>query len=436
MNLREILVKSQRKSTPKISKVHIQPSIVEEQTTNIENGGVGLTNGRNIRPLSRSSNTSMDSTGSNHIHDQEVALGANVPNGEVSHVTSGVDHVTSSDVTSTTVANGENESVKQNGRPNDLPGLRDSIDFSEPLSQETEPPPRAIDSSHKTITTSTSIDAIPTKSRDLESLSQDEDMPIPKGKLLARRQTYHTGMLPNASQRASLANSLSTIANSPSTRRYTNVAGQPQGRTMSISGGSVMGSLRGIQLRKSTSHSLSVKQRSRKTSTSAVVSPTHKPNLKLVKIVLAGNDILVSHTAKAYAYLRMEEPNLFSGLEMRFYHVPLSRASAIHGIDIGGTSLYSATSQNPDLPEPLFEQVDMSGNDVHIGRFLAHMDSWYERNLMIAAHHLLRILPSVSYLLNCMYLILLYQNVRPRFAINRTYLVYCTCTHIATVTVE
>ena len=397
MNLREILVKCQRKSTPRISKFHTQPSIVEDQTTNIGNGGVGLTNGTNIRPLSRSSNTSLDSTGSNHIHDQEVAPDAHVS----SHVTNGVDHVTSCDAGSTAVVNGERETetVEQNGRPNDLPGLGDNIDSLETLSQKLDTePPRMINGSPKTMTTSNSSDGIVRQLRDLESLSQDEDMPIPKAKLLTRRQTYHTGMLPNASERASLAKSLSSIANSPSNRRYTNVAGQPQGRTMSISGGNMMGSLRGIQLRKSTSHSLSVKQRSRKTSTSAVVSPTHKPNLKLVKVVLTGNDILVSHTAKAYAYLRLEEPNLFSGLEMRFYHVPLSRASAIHGIDIGGASLYSAATQNPDLPEPLFEQVNMSGNDVHIGRFLAHMDSWYERNLMIAVHHLLRILPSVSYL--------------------------------------
>ena len=47
-------------------------------------------------------------------------------------------------------------------------------------------------------------------------------------------------------------------------------------------------------------------------------------------------------------------------------------------------------------PEPMMEQFNTSGNDVHIGRFLAHMDSWYERNLMIAAHHLLRLLPAVS----------------------------------------
>ncbi len=49
-----------------------------------------------------------------------------------------------------------------------------------------------------------------------------------------------------------------------------------------------------------------------------------------------------------------------------------------------------------ELPEPMFEQVDFSGNDVHMGRFLAHMDSWYERNLMMAVHHLLRLIPSVS----------------------------------------
>ena len=52
---------------------------------------------------------------------------------------------------------------------------------------------------------------------------------------------------------------------------------------------------------------------------------------------------------------------------------------------------------NGDLPEPMLEQLDMSGNDIHIGRFLAHMDSWYERNVMLTVHHTLRLLPSVSW---------------------------------------
>lgn len=359
-------------------QLQTQLSIVAEGSTDGVSGG--LTNGRNIRPLSRSSNTSMDSTGSNHIHEQEV-----VPNGEVSHMTNGVDHVTSGEVTSSTVVE---ESTKQSDRPNNV-----NIS-SETLCKESNTAlPIANEGSPKTLTSSSSSETISSRrSSELESLSHDEELSRLKAKMIGRRQTYHTGMLSAvASQHASLTSSLSSATSA--SRRYTNVA---QCRAMSISGGNVMGSLRSIQLRKSTSHSLSVKQRSRKTSTSAVVSPTHNPDLKLIKIVLTGNDILVSHTAKAYAYLQMEEPNLFSGIEMRFYHVPLSRASVLHGIDIGGSSLYSATPQNPDLPEPLLEQVNISGNDVHIGRFMAHMDSWYERNLMIAVHHLLRILPSVS----------------------------------------
>lgn len=137
---------------------------------------------------------------------------------------------------------------------------------------------------------------------------------------------------------------------------------------------------------------------------SSLLPSTTNPATRLVKVMLAGNDRLVSHTAKAYAHLQMDEPNLLSGLELQFYYIPLSRASLIHsqfpelaraslGAGMPGGGGGGAFS---DLPEPMFEQVDMSGNDVHIGRFLAHMDSWYERNVMMSVHHLLRLIPCVS----------------------------------------
>ena len=125
------------------------------------------------------------------------------------------------------------------------------------------------------------------------------------------------------------------------------------------------------------------------------MSPLYKPNLKLLKIVLTGNDILVSHAAKAYAYLRIEEANLFAGLEVRFYHVPLSQVSTTYG-QLPGIGTHS----HADLPEPMLEPVDRDGSDIHIGRFLGHMDSWYERNVMQTVHHILRLLPPVSELHN------------------------------------
>lgn len=204
------------------------------------------------------------------------------------------------------------------------------------------------------------------------------------GAVLVRTQTVPVGM----------------YSTSPHTNRhfkkvYVNVAGQTA-MAKSMSAVNPGGSLR-VKTRPNPTASLSFRQKKMRSALSNALSPTHKPNLKVLKIILAGNDLLVSHTAKAYAYLMSEEPNLFSGTDVRFYHIPLSRASSAYG-HIPEQNLASASHHsNPDLPEPLSEQINGSGNDIHIGRFLAHMDSWYERHVMLAVHNTLRLLPCVSY---------------------------------------
>ena len=238
--------------------------------------------------------------------------------------------------------------------------------------------------------------------RDLPSSPSPPPAIPPDKKLLVRRMTCPSGMINK--QRNSLLTS-SVGGASPIGRRYNNISHQLAGRTMSITGGaggavSPLGGGR-VKIRANPSATISIKRKPRKSSV-ALLSPTHKSNLKLVKVVLAGNDILVGHAAKAYSYLRCEEPNLLNGLDVRFYYVPLSRASLIHSLNSdSSTPTFPSSSSSPsatpsDLPEPLFEQINTSGNDVHIGRFLAHMDSWYERNVMIATHHLLRLVPCVS----------------------------------------
>ena len=213
----------------------------------------------------------------------------------------------------------------------------------------------------------------------------------PGGRMLARRQTAPSFLasrvsIPNVS---SIGGSATLIPlGGPGTsisRNYMNASGQ---RSLSMNR---TGSLR-VKTRPNPSANMSIRVKKRNESFGGPMSPIHRPHLKLLKVVLAGSDLLVSHAAKAYGYLRSEEPNLFSGLDVRFYHIPLSRASSANGLipDLNASS-------NPDLPEPISEQLDRSGNDVHIGRFLAHMDSWYERNVMLAVHNTLRLLPNVSH---------------------------------------
>ena len=206
----------------------------------------------------------------------------------------------------------------------------------------------------------------------------------PDGRYLTRRATapsFGLRMCPNTPPTTSVR------------RNYHNVAGKPS--VQSLAPLNPMGSLR-VKTR-ANPFSLSIRVRKRTGSKSEVASPVHNPNprLKVLKIVLAGNDLLVSHMARAYAYLQSEEPNLFGGLDLRFFHVPISRASSSYYQD---PSSFAQQSYS-DLQEPMLEQVNGSGNDVHIGRFLAHMDSWYERNVMLTVHSTLRLLPTVSFVM-------------------------------------
>ena len=217
---------------------------------------------------------------------------------------------------------------------------------------------------------------------------------------LIRRQTCPSGMYPGGVKRSSTISSPSPSGS----RRYAKTSvphptNSLPARTHSISGK--------VKIRRNPSAAARMSTKRRASShKSHIAGTTTSPTNRLVKVLLTGNDNLVSHVAKAYAHLRLGEPNLLSGMELRFYHVPLSRASLIHTqfSDLARSSLAGqhggggggGGAGTSDLPEPMFEQINLSGNDVHIGRFMAHMDSWYERNVMMAVHHLLRLIPSVS----------------------------------------
>ena len=182
------------------------------------------------------------------------------------------------------------------------------------------------------------------------------------------------------------SNGTSIISHAPSygtsRKGYTNVAGTPQ-----ISLSIPIGSLKLLSGRRPSM----ALPRKKKIPLAGAGSPAHSslPRLRVLKIVLSGNDLLVCHTAKAYAYLLVEEPNLFVGLDIRFYHVPLSTAS---GADWQTRELNSAT----DTLDAMLEQPNACGSDVNIGRYMSHLDSWYERNVALAVHHSLRLIPAVS----------------------------------------
>ena len=108
-------------------------------------------------------------------------------------------------------------------------------------------------------------------------------------------------------------------------------------------------------------------------------------------MVLAGDDNLVSNAARAFAQLRTQEPNLFLNLDVQFFHIPLSERT-------GQSNGKQQASNVGELPEPANEKDGGDiGDDVLLGRYLAHMDSWYERNVMMAVHNALRLVPYVSY---------------------------------------
>lgn len=164
-------------------------------------------------------------------------------------------------------------------------------------------------------------------------------------------------------------------------------------RYASISAGSG-GTLRGVKPRSNPTATLSMKKVKRPELSTGVFSPAKKVNTKMLKLVLAGNDCLVSSVAHAYCHLLLTEPSLFSGLEILFYYIPLCQASTIYG----HTGEIPQMGTNADLPEPFCATTDLTGNTIHIARFLSYLDSWYERNVMLAVHNTLRIIPTVGWL--------------------------------------
>ena len=151
------------------------------------------------------------------------------------------------------------------------------------------------------------------------------------------------------------------------------------------------GSIRGVKQRAAPSNSLRLKSR-RNQSLISTLRGT-KAKSKTLKLVLVGDDDMISNTAKAFTELRSKEPNLFWNLDVEFNYIPLSQASSAWA-EINRMSGASLTLS--DLPEPANEPKNgkMAG-DVLIGRYVSHMDSWYEQNVMLAVHNILRLLPNV-----------------------------------------
>ena len=119
---------------------------------------------------------------------------------------------------------------------------------------------------------------------------------------------------------------------------------------------------------------------------------TNSPRTHVLKVVLAGTDLLLCHTARAYAQLLAQEPNLFLNLDVRFYHIPLSAASSADWM-VPERNQAVPTAEHP---EEVLTQLGTCGYDVNVGRYLSHLDSWYERNVALAIHHTMRLIPEVS----------------------------------------
>ena len=95
---------------------------------------------------------------------------------------------------------------------------------------------------------------------------------------------------------------------------------------------------------------------------------------------------------------RITEPGLFTGLQIQFFYVPLSEVSTATMATLNNASHHKTSDSADHLIQPLVDsaQSSLCGADVWLGCFLGNMDSWYERNVLLATHNLLRIIPSVS----------------------------------------
>ena len=93
---------------------------------------------------------------------------------------------------------------------------------------------------------------------------------------------------------------------------------------------------------------------------------------------------------------RQNEPDLFSNLVVQFYYVPLSVSTFTRG---EGSSSGKSKKNDSALPEYMLEhsQNSLVGEDVWLACYLSQFDSWYERNVLLAVHNALRIIPAVSH---------------------------------------
>lgn len=453
--LRDILVKAQQSHSPQIPVTPPTPLVIDGSLSDSQRGSTVTS----PRTFSSSSRTSMDSTGSSTMDHERDATASQLPNGHVTSQESNDDietptaeplpaltksredhvispdsgHVTSPDLLSpqgrlresvSSQPEGESSHVRHSSEdqgvseregsqsPHTPERRTEAEEKEEKRGEETSPTPQengleslsAIDDvidkafhdslSQESCDSSGTDDTASLSSLEHRGQSLDDAlMPLSQTKLPMERTKF---LVRRATAPCIYTNRdrVSSFGTSTYKRNYTNLAGhKPSMRTVS----NPMGSMR-VKTRPNPSASLSLKRPKQTTISGSTLSPLHKPNLKLLKVVLAGSDVLVSHVAKAYAYFKCEEANLLGGLEVRFYHIPLSQASSAYGhLPEAQTGSHSIT----DLPEPMFESIDRSGNDVHIGRFLAHMDSWYEKNVVHTVHNILRLLPPVSQLTNC-----------------------------------
>ena len=417
VKFREILVKSQRNNSPRMRGTESTlPSPVKEQDKVIE-----IQNGGSQRTFSNSSRTSMDSTGSNSMErpvatDTTMVTPSLIPNGhvfsgEVEERMSHDSHVTPHDPALMRTpsprplgTDAESTATTLDGERSQPSAQRDStssdltVGGGRQCSESSHTPHQ--NGGHLSSVDDSVFLAGPGQGfNDASKASGDkvDDDSRHRSHTDSQEQAQARERINRSLIRRATASGLVAIPDNSTPSIHSSQFSQGSGTSMmrrhTGNMGPNAGSMR-VKMRPNPSANLSLRQKKvRKTST-GIVSPVHNPNLKVLKVILAGSDLLVCHMAKAYAHLQLEEPNLLSGLEVRFYHIPLSRASMAHW-QLPELSLASQQA-GADLPEPMAEQVDTSGNDVHIGRFLAHMDSWYERNVMLTVHHTLRLLPSVS----------------------------------------
>ena len=369
------------------------------------------------RSFSRSSQTSMDSTGSGHMDAETKTQSGGEEGGE--NVDAGRHGGLESSEPQEVLSNGHSGRGRGEGGEELCDSHAASPDSGhvvspDPVTPLTPPPiPNgATKKKHRSLSTEAAL--TPTQSRELngEASPNSSDEIFDNSSQASSQETEH--LSPDHSSQArnraksfqfirrktvpanihkhmstistdSTSSSTSVISPTPSFVRsrkgYTNVAGTPLNIVP-------IGSVRLSGRRPS----MAVAQR-KKGPLAGAGSPVHSsmPKVRVLKIVLAGGDLLVCHMSKAYAYLLAEEPNLFVGLDIRFYHVPLTTAS---GADWQIPERNVTTTS--DLPEIHLEQLKTCASDVNIGRYMSHLDSWYERNVALAVHHSLRLLPGVS----------------------------------------